>query len=599
MKDADTKLRVRRAGSWLFVEGEVELSEVKLTLGELLEAARLAKRFVRAGEATYVEINEEMRKKLAPLAAAVDLATAPGEDARVSEAFGAVLADVAPFFASQSGVDLAAYASRAQRSASARAQHLEDAQYATDAHLEHGALREYQEEGVAFLLDAATWSSGAVLADDMGLGKTVQTAAVLRARAKNGPALIVAPASVVSNWGRELARFVPSLRVRSWNDDKSAHEALGPGDVMLASYGLVQRRIDALSGAGATRFATAVLDEAHFVKNSDARRSHAVRSLERDFTIALTGTPLENHLGELKSLMDVVLPGVFGSDASFRERFRRPIEAGGDDQKLQALSRLLAPFMLRRTRAEVLRELPPREEIVEIVDPSEEERKKYVALRDACAMAFAQNKREKKETSAQLRIALLAALTRLRQLSCDVGLVDSAWKEGSTKTTRIVDIVKQIVDEGAHVLVFSQFKTFVERIQTALEEAGVKPALLTGDTPTAARPSIIDAFQRGDHGALCVSLMAGGTGLNLTRATYVIHADPWWNPAVEEQATSRAHRMGQEEPVTVYRLITRGSIEEAVLSMHAEKRKLAEGVLAGKSARSTLPTEDLLALLSG
>jgi SNF2 family DNA or RNA helicase len=430
----------------------------------------------------------------------------------------------------------------------------------------------------------------------MGLGKTVQTAAVLRERAARGPALIVAPASVVSNWARELARFVPSLRTRSWNDDKAAHEGLGAGDVLLASYGLVQRRAEGLSG---TRFSTVVLDEAHFVKNSDARRSHAVKGLERDFTIALTGTPLENHLGELKSLMDVALPGVLGSDASFRERFRRPIEAGGDDVRLAALSRLLSPFMLRRTRAEVLSELPPREEIVEIVDPSDDERQRYVALRDACAMAFAQDKRQKKETSAQLRIALLAALTRLRQLSCDVALVDPAWDKGSAKTSRIVDIVKQIVDEGAHVLVFSQFKTFVERIHAALEEAGVKPALLTGDTRTAARVDVIDAFQRGEHGALCVSLMAGGTGLNLTRATYVVHADPWWNPAVEEQATSRAHRMGQDQPVTVYRLITRGTIEEAVLSMHAEKRKLAEGVLAGKSARTTLPTEDLLALLSG
>ncbi len=586
---AKSTFSVRRAGAYLFVSGEIELGGAKVTLGEVLEALRKAKRYVRAGEQGFLELTEEVRKKLLPLAS---VAVPSGEEeasARVHQALAVVVAAAGQTFADRKGVDVAEIVTRHKEGAANRV---------SAPALEQGTLRRYQEEGVEFLLRLSAWASGGILADDMGLGKTVQTASVLQARRALGPALVVAPASVVSNWERELARFSPSLRVRSMYDDTGADPAQkdAPADVWLTSYGLLARRRKELEK---THFATVVLDEAHYVKNVSAARTAAVRALTRDFTIALTGTPLENHLGELYSLVDVTLPGVFGSEQMFRERFRRPIEVEGDKERLDALGRLLSPFLLRRTRASVLAELPPREEIVETLSFSDEEHKRYRALREAALLSFGSKKKERaKPKDAELRIALFAALTRLRQLACDPRLVDASYDGATTKVTRVVELVSQIKDEGAHVLVYSQFAELVKLIARALREAGIEPLVLTGETRQDARQQIVDTFQSGTHAALCASLMAGGVGLNLTRASHVIHVDPWWNPAAEEQATSRAHRMGQTEPVTVVRLITKGTIEEAVLKMHAEKRSLADAILSGKSAPKELSSDELLRLLS-
>jgi SNF2 family DNA or RNA helicase len=243
----------------------------------------------------------------------------------------------------------------------------------------------------------------------------------------------------------------------------------------------------------------------------------------------------------------------------------------------------------------VLDELPPREEITEFVDLSPEEAKRYLALRRACEEQFA--KREKGRPPAQLRIELLAALTRLRQLACDVRLVDPTFEGGSTKIARAVERAKELAREGNRAIVFSQFTQFLDKVRVALEEAGLRVGFLSGDTPTTKRRPLIDAFQRGDFDIFCVSLLAGGTGLNLTRASYVLHLDPWWNPAAEEQATSRAHRMGQTSPVTVYRLVARGTIEEAVLGMQADKRELASAVLEGKGNARAMGAEELLDIL--
>jgi SNF2 family DNA or RNA helicase len=449
------------------------------------------------------------------------------------------------------------------------------------------------------MLRLASWAPGCVLADDMGLGKTVQTACVLKARVKAGPALIVAPASVSSNWVSELARFVPSLRVRWYNAERALDvDRLDAGDVLVVSYGLLQRRDSPLAKR---RWATVVLDEAQYVKNADAQRSDAVRSLDRDFTIALTGTPLENHLGELYSIVDIVFPGLLGDAETFRERFRRPIESQRDGEMLHALGRVIGPFLLRRTRAAVLDDLPPREEITEYVDLSPPELRRYLALRRACEKEFDGNGRERRDaisrTPAQLRIAILAALTRLRQLACDVRLIDPSFDGPSTKITRTVEIALELAAEGNRALVFSQFTQFLDKVRSALEAAGLRVASLTGETPTTARRAIIDAFQAGEFDVFCVSLLAGGTGLNLTKASYVVHTDPWWNPAVEEQATSRAHRIGQTDPVTVIRLVARGTIEEAVLDLHATKRELAAAVLEGKAVPKSISAGELMDLL--
>lgn len=583
--DAKRSLDVKKNGSWLVVGGALDVAGVKLTLGDVLDAARLAQRYVRAADGVFLELSKEAIEKLRPVAIATELAGGkPGEEARLHDAFGSILADARALFQDVEGADLEAYVERFE----ARKKSVKIPA------LEHGKLRHYQREGVAWMLRLATWAPGCILADDMGLGKTVQTAAVLKARASLGPQLIVAPASVSSNWMAELARFMPSLKTRWFNDDREESLAkLGPGDVLVVSYGLLQRRSKTFLEH---RFATVVVDEAQYVKNVSAQRTDAVRSLTRDFTITLTGTPLENHLGELFSIVDLAFPGLLGSEPAFREKFRKPIEGvQRDEVRLAVLGRLLLPFLLRRTRAKVLEELPPREEITEYIELSPPEQKRYLALRRACEQQFA--KRKKEETSAQLKIALFAALTRLRQLACDVRLVDPTFEGPSSKITRAVEICVELAQEGNRALLFSQFTQFLGKLRPELEAAGLRVAYLAGDTPTTKRRAIVDAFQRGEYDVFCVSLLAGGTGLNLTSASYVIHTDPWWNPAAEEQATSRAHRMGQTEPVTVYRLVSRGTIEEAVLAMHSSKKELASAVLEGKASTKAITSTELLELL--
>ena len=584
-EDAARTLDVKKNGAWLVVGGALDVAGVKLTLGDVLDAARLAQRYVKAADGVFLELSKEAIDKLRPVAIATELGGAKkGEDPRIHEAFGSILADVTALFDDVRGADLQAYVERFEA---------RDKRVKVPA-LEHGKLRPYQRDGVAWMLRLATWAPGCILADDMGLGKTVQTAAVLKARAPLGPQLIIAPASVSSNWMSELARFMPSLKARWYNDERELSlAALGPGDVLVVTYGLLQRRSVMFAKH---RFATVVVDEAQYVKNVSAQRTDAVRVIERDFTITLTGTPLENHLGELFSIVDLAFPGLLGSEPAFRERFRKPIEGTQRDEvRLAVLGRLLAPFLLRRTRAKVLEELPPREEITEYIELDPGEQKRYLALRRACEQQFA--KRKSGETAAQLKIALFAALTRLRQLACDVRLVDPTYQGPSSKITRAVELCVELAQEGNRALVFSQFTSFLGKLQPELEAAGLRVAYLAGSTPTAKRRAIVEAFQRGEYDVFCVSLLAGGTGLNLTSASYVIHTDPWWNPAAEEQATSRAHRMGQTEPVTVYRLVARGTIEEAVLAMHASKRELAAAVLEGKASAKAITSTELLELL--
>ena len=588
MKDSltDATLTVNKANNWLVFDGALTLGDTKLTLGAILEAIRQAKRFVRADNGIFLELGNELRAKLKPLAIATELAPRSDKTAeglRIREAFGTTLADVAKLFGVvDAKVDLQDYVKRFDgREKKAKV-----------VKLEKGELREYQKDGVAWMLALASWAPGCILADDMGLGKTIQTAAVLKARAKLGPALIVAPASVSSNWVRELGRFMPSLAVTWFNADRKDVAALGPNDVLVVSYNLLQRKKDDFAEQ---KWATVVLDEAQYVKNAEADRTKSVKKLKRDFTIALTGTPVENDLGELHAIVDLAFPGLLSDERVFRETFRRPIEQRGDKDRLAILGRLLGPFLLRRTRAAVLDELPAREEVTELVDLSDDERKRYLALRKVVEEDIAQRKRS--GGIGTMRIELLAALTRLRQLACEVRLLDPEYQGPSTKTGRVVELATQLAGEGNAALVFSQFTSFLSLVRDALVKAGLRVAYLSGETPLPARQVLIDEFQAGKYDVFCISLLAGGTGLNLTHASYVMHLDPWWNPAAEEQATARAHRMGQKNPVTVYRLVSRGTIEEAVLKLHARKRQLASAVLEGRGEATTVSSEELLELL--
>jgi SNF2 family DNA or RNA helicase len=318
--------------------------------------------------------------------------------------------------------------------------------------------------------------------------------------------------------------------------------------------------------------------------------------MKADFVVALSGTPIENNLGELWSLFRAVLPGLFGSHESFRERFVVPIERNNDPTARVALRTLVQPFLLRRTKDAVARELPRRTEIRLDVPLSEVERGVYEAARRE-AVKHLEGLTDRGAPEARFHV--LAALTRLRQLSCHVGLVDPSWAGGSAKLTRLAELLSELKESGHKVLVFSQFTTLLDRVEQGLADLPLRWLRLDGSTPDRERQHRIAAFQAGEADVFLLSLKAGGTGLNLTAADYVVHLDPWWNPAVEDQASDRAHRLGQTRPVTVYRLVSQGTVEERILALHKSKRALVSSVLEGTHTAGGLSTKQLIALVTG
>ncbi|HEY0993879.1 MAG TPA: DEAD/DEAH box helicase, partial [Kofleriaceae bacterium] len=398
------------------------------------------------------------------------------------------------------------------------------------------------------------------------------------------------------NWVHELERFAPTLTPVLYGEQADRARVLArlrKKDVVIASYGLLVRDADELAK---TPFATLVLDEAQALKNANTHRARAARKLDAQFRIALSGTPFENHLGELWSLFAIVFPGLLGSWEQFRERFAGPIERGKDADARAALSRVLRPFLLRRTKQEVARELPSRTEIAVPVVLSKDEWELY---EDARLAAIAEIDRQgKKVREEQRRFQILAALTRLRLLASHPRLYDGRSEVASSKLRRLLELLDELRSEGHRALVFSQFTSHLALVAGELDRAGYTSLYLDGATPAAERARRIARFQAGEADVFLLSLKAGGTGINLTAADYVIHLDPWWNPAVEDQATDRAHRIGQTRPVTVYRLIARGTIEEQIVAMHGDKRALVAGVLDGTDVAARLTTKDLLALLA-
>jgi SNF2 family DNA or RNA helicase len=366
--------------------------------------------------------------------------------------------------------------------------------------------------------------------------------------------------------------------------------SLGKRDILIVSYGLLVRDADALA---AVPFATLVADEAQALKNPRTERAKAARGLAAEFRVAMSGTPLENHLGELWSLFALVFPGLLGSWEQFRTRFAVPIEKNRDAAASAALARVIKPFLLRRTKAEVAPELPPRTEIEVPVALSSAEAELYEDAR----LAAVANLTKSVKNPEQRRFEVLAALTRLRLLASHPKLYDQASGVASSKMQRLLELVDELRSEGHRALVFSQFTSHLALVRAELERVGVKLLYLDGATPAAERARLIARFQAGEAEVFLISLKAGGTGINLTGADYVIHLDPWWNPAVEDQATDRAHRIGQDKPVTVYRLIARNTVEEKILALHGTKRALVAGVLAGTDAATKLSTRDLVDLL--
>jgi superfamily II DNA or RNA helicase len=552
----------RPAGDWLSIGAEVDGGE--LPLGDLLEAVRQGRRSVAVRPGEVVTLAAPLFERLQRLAAVSE----PGEGGgvRVGRVHAEALTD--------------------ELGARLQAAVPEPAEVPLPAGLA-ATLRDYQAEGFRFLARRAAWAPGAVLADDMGLGKTVQAIALLGHR--GGPSLVVAPLSVLAGWRSELARFLPGAAVHVHHGaGRQAALEPGPDGVVVTSWDLLVRDEELFC---AVPWRTVVLDEAHAIKNPRTRRAAAAAAVPAGFRVALTGTPMENHLGELWSLLRVVVPGLLPREDLFRARFSGPIEReGGDPERLGRLRALVHPFLLRRTKAQVARELPPRTEVVEHVVLTKGDRTAYDRVRKAAAAKFQGG------ATYRERFALLAALTKLRQLACDARLVEPT-SAGGAKLARLVELLEEARASGQRALVFSEFTSLLDLVEPAVAEAGLVALRLDGSTPAAERKRRVDAFQAGQADVFLLSRKAGGTGLNLTAASVVIQLDPWWNPAVEDQSSDRAHRMGQERPVTVVRLVAKDTLEERVLLLHAAKRELVAGVLDGASAGGSLTPAELAELL--
>ena len=464
-------------------------------------------------------------------------------------------------------------------------------------------LRPYQREGLAWLNLLGEAGLGGVLADDMGLGKTVQVLAHLLAerqrREGSHRTLVVAPTSLMGNWRDEAARFAPALKtlVLHGPDRGDRYDEIAGHDLILTTYPLLARDRERLL---AHEFDLLVLDEAQAIKNARSQAAQVVRELRASRRLAMTGTPLENHLGELWAQLDAVEPGVLGSERDFTRLYRTPIEKHGDRDRQQGLTRRIGPLLLRRRKDEVLTDLPAKTEIVRLLELDGGQRELYETLR------LAQNKRVREAVSkrglAQSGIVVLDALLKLRQCCCDPRLVKlpAARKvKESAKLDALIELLGTLLDEGRKVLLFSQFTGMLDLVEPALDRRGIDYLRLTGDTPGRARAGIVRRFQDGAAPLFLISLKAGGVGLNLTAADTVIHYDPWWNPAVENQATDRAHRIGQDKPVFVYKLICQGTVEEKILALQARKAELAQAVLeGGRSTRLRFTENDLAELFA-
>jgi len=451
-------------------------------------------------------------------------------------------------------------------------------------------LRDYQTESVLWAAHLSQHGFGACLADDMGLGKTLQGLTLLSHYREQGPSLVVCPKSVLTNWQQEAERFTPNLvmiDLEACDDRLAAIKAAGPSDVVVLSYGLVTRLAEALNDI---EWNCAVLDEAQQIKNPQAKRSKVVFGLQAAHRFALSGTPVENHLVELWSLFSFLNPGLLGDLKSFRSKYS---QAAKQQQDMLRLKALVSPFIMRRTKAEVLTELPAKTEVVHHVELSNKERTAYEAVRKESLANL-------KSESSRGVVEVFAALTKLRQICCDPSLVfDSMKEETSTKLAEAQSLIEEALDGDHKVLVFSQFVGVLQRFSAQLTESNISFSYLDGKLSTKKRQAAIEAFKDGTNSVFLISLKAGGTGLNLTEADTVIHIDPWWNPAVEDQASDRAYRMGQQKPVTVYRLVTNNTIEEKIIALHHDKRDLADQVLSASSSSKTLDPQQLLGLLEG
>ena len=584
--------RLRSDKGWYLVTGGMRLDSVtEVSLAELLRAPAIGNgRFIRLENGDYLEVEARIQRVLAALRAVNDKPPT-GAELRLPKSALFALSELER---ADSGfaidVESQAFLSRAQE--------LSRKEFALPAEL-RAELRPYQLQGFHWLSYLSELGLGACLADDMGLGKTIQILALLLARARegHGPALVVAPTSVCGNWIAETARFAPTLQpIEYVGKDRTQLLAqlsgrAGERSVVVCSYTLLQQDHAELS---ALVWGTVVLDEAQFIKNAESLRAKAAYALSAKQRIAATGTPVENHLGDLWGIFRFLNPGLLGDWPHFKRTFLMPVERDAGRESTELLQKLVKPFLLRRLKRDVLSDLPPITEVQHDVHWSEEEALRYALLRKQIYQKLytVHGKRNNK-------LEVLAEIMRLRRFCCHPALVFPDAPRECSKVDAFLELVEELRENQHRALVFSQFVDFLSLVREQLDERRIRYEYLDGATPQAQRAARVEAFQTGDAPLFLISLKAGGFGLNLTAADYVIHLDPWWNPAVQAQATDRAHRIGQERPVTVYRLITKNSIEDSIVKLHETKQALSGALLDDGDAVAGLSADEVLELVTG
>ena len=471
---------------------------------------------------------------------------------------------------------------------------VKDSEYTPPESL-HSILRKYQRDGYRWLRTLDGYGMGGILADDMGLGKTVQVLSYLLAMKEGGqalPSLIVCPASLVLNWQEECKKFTPQLSCVAVDGDAAHRAELAKqwesADLVVTSYDLMRRDEELYNGQ---QFYACILDEAQAIKNHTTQKYKAVCGVNSKVRFALTGTPVENRLGELWSIFSFLMPGYLPPYKTFCARFEKPIVQENDPDALRRLNQLTGPFILRRMKSEVLKELPPKTENVHRIELDTEQRKLYLA-------AVVDAREKLRAAKPEDKMAVFAVLMRLREICCDPRLVADNWDGGSAKLDACMELVTAAVEGGHRILLFSQFTSMLELLAKRLDEAGVSHFTLQGSTPKPVRAELVRRFNSGEADVFLISLRAGGTGLNLTAADIVIHYDPWWNVAAQNQATDRAYRIGQRNPVQVYKLIAQDTIEEKIVELQQAKQDLAETVTgSADGAILSMKPEELLRLL--
>ena len=586
MKKMDQRqwnVNLHQESNWFKIEGEIEIDdEMSLQIGQLMQLIDFNQQqnYVRLNDTDFIKLTDTMRRRLAQLEA---LSVKDKNEYRIPLTNALLLEDtLSKELPIKKGENLKEVLTKIRKSYKLNPR---------SPRTLKATLRDYQLKGFRWMLRLDSWGAGACLADDMGLGKTIQTIAVLLHKAKNGASMVVAPTSVISNWKNEIERFAPSLHTVMLNEldsEKRAEEVkkAAAEDVLLVTYGLINTESEILQEK---EWNIVCLDEAHTIKNRETKTAQAVYALKSETRIALTGTPLQNHLGELWSLFNFINPGMLGGYEAFRQRFVIPIE-NGDKERQQLLRRIVLPFILRRTKKEVIKELPEKTEIQYKVELSPEEMHTYEYIRNKAQQQL--------EEEQKVSISVLAEITKLRQAACASGLVKKGLDFPSSKLEQMIELVNDIRQEDNRMLIFSQFTSFLKMVKDRLDQEKIEYLYLDGSTTMKQREDMVKRFQEGESSIFIISLKAGGLGLNLTGANYVIHMDPWWNPAIEQQATDRSYRIGQEQKVTVYHLIAAHTIEEKILRLHQTKRDLADSLLEGADVSHKLTEEDLKELLS-